>query len=113
MVVLTSAAHRPDANSTKVVIVSYDLCHRIMETTLKLVKFKIIIADECHYLKNGKALRTKAILPMLIKAKRAILLSGTPALSRPSELFWQLHALDPESWKARRRIRFLNHSQCQ
>ena len=59
----------------------------------------MIIADECHYLKNGKALRTKAILPLLKNANRAILLSGTPAMSRPSELFWQLHALDHETWK--------------
>ena len=98
IVVLTSASHVPPGH-TRVVIVSYDLVYRILETTLQRIKFKIIIADECHYLKNGKAKRTKAILPLLKTARRAILLSGTPALSRPSELFWQLHALDAEAWK--------------
>merc|ERR1719271_141808 len=29
---------------------------------------------------------------------KAILLSGMPALSRPMEVFWQLHALDDKQW---------------
>jgi len=36
---------------------------------------------------------------MIQKAKRGILLSGTPALSRPMELFPQLHALHPNLFK--------------
>ena len=46
-------------------------------------------------LKNREAQRTKAVLPLLQRARRALLLSGTPALSRPSELYTQLAALDP------------------
>jgi SWI/SNF-related matrix-associated actin-dependent regulator 1 of chromatin subfamily A len=62
------------------------------------MNFKVIITDECHYLKNPKAKRTKLLLPMLIDANRAIMLSGTPALSRPIELWTQLHALDNTAW---------------
>jgi SNF2-related domain len=40
---------------------------------------------------------TKAILPLLQRARRAILLSGTPALSKPAELLPQLQALLPGS----------------
>jgi SWI/SNF-related matrix-associated actin-dependent regulator 1 of chromatin subfamily A len=36
-------------------------------------------------------------VPLLKAAKRAILLSGTPALSRPSELLTQLQALLPQA----------------
>lgn len=52
--------------------------------------------DESHYLKNSKAKRTAAALPLLQGAARAILLSGTPALSRPVELFTQIQAINPK-----------------
>ena len=40
------------------------------------------------------------MLPLLKAARRAMLLSGTPALSRPVELFTQLHALDAKAFPA-------------
>lgn len=42
--------------------------------------------------------RAQAIVPLATKARRAILLSGTPALSRPSELFTQLNLLSASTW---------------
>lgn len=56
---------------------------------LKLYFFK----DECHSLKNEKTARTKAALSLTMKSNRCILLSGTPALSRPIELFTQIKAV--------------------
>jgi len=44
-------------------------------------------------LKNPKSQRTLAIAPMLEKTKRCILLSGTPALAKPMELYPQLKCL--------------------
>ena len=49
-------------------------------------------------MKNINTNRTRALIPLIHKSKRAILLSGTPALSRPLELFTQLHSLDPKNW---------------
>ena len=40
----------------------------------------------------------QAIVPIAMKSRRAILLSGTPALSRPSELFTQLNLLSSTTW---------------
>jgi SWI/SNF-related matrix-associated actin-dependent regulator of chromatin subfamily A-like protein 1 len=85
------------SRSHKIVIMSYSLLDKMAEK-LKNRGFNIIIADESHYLKNSKARRTKALVPLLLKSKRAILLSGTPALSRPKELFTQLHALNNTMW---------------
>jgi len=51
------------------------------------------LQDESHHLKNFKTARAKAATPLLQQAKRAILLSGTPALSRPIELYNQIIAL--------------------
>ncbi|KAH9620321.1 hypothetical protein KSS87_001144 [Heliosperma pusillum] len=59
----------------------------------------VVIADESHYLKNAQAKRTAATLPVLAKAQYVMLLSGTPALSRPIELFKQLEALYPDVYK--------------
>ncbi|KAL4565884.1 hypothetical protein LXL04_029990 [Taraxacum kok-saghyz] len=50
----------------------------------------VVIADESHFLKNAQAKRTTASLPILQKARYTMLLSGTPALSRPIELFKQV-----------------------
>jgi SWI/SNF-related matrix-associated actin-dependent regulator of chromatin subfamily A-like protein 1 len=41
--------------------------------------------------------RSKAVLPILEAATRVVLLSGTPALSRPAELFTQLKGLLPSA----------------
>lgn len=73
---------------SRVNIVSYD-----MIAGLRLTPYDVVLADESHYIKNHKAKRTKAALPLLLRAERCLLLSGTPALNRPIELFTQLHAI--------------------
>ncbi|KAK9841983.1 hypothetical protein WJX81_002729 [Elliptochloris bilobata] len=57
--------------------------------------FGLVVCDESHYLKDFKAQRTKDTLPLLQAARRALLLTGTPALSRPRELLTQVQALLP------------------
>jgi len=42
-----------------------------------------------------QAQRTKQTVPLLEAARRTVLLTGTPALSRPKEIFTQLHSLLP------------------
>ncbi|GFO17797.1 swi/snf-related matrix-associated actin-dependent regulator of chromatin subfamily a-like protein 1 [Plakobranchus ocellatus] len=79
-------------------ILSYDLLSKKAQE-LKKQQFKIIIMDESHFLKNYKTVRTKAAMPLLMSAKRVLLLSGTPALSRPNELFCQIVAVCPHMFK--------------
>ncbi|CAO2838348.1 unnamed protein product [Amaranthus hypochondriacus] len=79
-------------------IISYDAVSKL-QGTLMSSEFKVVIADESHYLKNAQAKRTTAALPVIGNAQYAILLSGTPALSRPIELFKQLEALYPGVYK--------------
>ncbi|KAM6986962.1 SWI/SNF-related matrix-associated actin-dependent regulator of chromatin subfamily A-like protein 1 [Aplochiton taeniatus] len=75
-------------------ITSYDLLSRI-DKQQSANHFNVLIMDECHFLKNIKTARCKAALPLLKAAKRVILLSGTPAMSRPSELYTQILAVKP------------------
>lgn len=75
----------------KVIIASYGLLSNFFKNGLiKPGHFKCIIVDESHMIKSITTKRTQAILPLILKAKRRLLLSGTPALSKPAELFTQI-----------------------
>ena len=80
------------------VIISYDLAVRKLQE-IQAVKWSTITADECHYLKSRTAKRTKLLSPLLQKCPHVLMLSGTPALSRPCELFTQFQALFPKTFK--------------
>ena len=75
-------------------IVPYSLVGK-MATTLLSKRFQVVVCDESHFLKDSKAQRTKAVVPLLKHARRALCLTGTPALSRPVEIFSQAEALRP------------------
>ncbi|EDW11434.1 SWI/SNF-related matrix-associated actin-dependent regulator of chromatin subfamily A-like protein 1 [Drosophila mojavensis] len=77
----------------KVLITSYNMMERYMDKLLER-KFGCVIYDESHTLKNGKAKCTAVAKRLADQAKRVILLSGTPALSRPLELFTQIQLVD-------------------
>jgi len=79
--------------SSKLIIISFDLVNKKTED-LKRKNFQFVILDESHCIKDYKSARTKAIVPFLRDARYLVLLSGTPALSRPMELFSQLQVLD-------------------
>jgi SWI/SNF-related matrix-associated actin-dependent regulator 1 of chromatin subfamily A len=83
--------------STKVVICSYGLAPMLIQSgAITPGMFRCAIVDESHMLKNKKTKRTALLMPILNAAGRCVLLSGTPALSRPSELYPQLVILGTE-----------------
>lgn len=73
-------------------IVSYD---SLATAELPAKHWKLIVADEAHYIKHKDARRTRAALPLLLSAEHAVLLSGTPCPNRPEELYTLMHALRP------------------
>jgi SWI/SNF-related matrix-associated actin-dependent regulator 1 of chromatin subfamily A len=80
--------------ATKVVIVSYGLIVSLINSgKITPGMFNAIIVDESHALKNKASKRTLAVLPLLKSAERCLMLSGTPALARPSELWPQISVL--------------------
>uniref|UniRef100_A0A8B9RLP3 Zinc finger, RAN-binding domain containing 3 n=1 Tax=Astyanax mexicanus TaxID=7994 RepID=A0A8B9RLP3_ASTMX len=85
-------------SQSKVTVLGYGLLTtdaRSLVEVLNQQRFGIVIVDEAHYLKSRNAARTKILVPVIQNAKRAILLTGTPALGRPEELFMQIDALYP------------------
>lgn len=96
-------------------IVSYDACTNAdIHRAISRHEWDCIILDEGHYCKSVDAARTRAIFGALrdkmfrpangrqkvpalrSRTKRLLILTGTPALNRPSELFSLVNALDPE-----------------
>ncbi|XP_053109716.1 DNA annealing helicase and endonuclease ZRANB3 isoform X2 [Hemicordylus capensis] len=84
--------------TSKVTVLGYGLLTSDAQTLIDALykqNFKVVVVDESHYMKSRNAARSKILLPIVQKAFRAILLTGTPALGRPEELFMQLEALYP------------------
>ncbi|KAM5271133.1 DNA annealing helicase and endonuclease ZRANB3 isoform 4-T8 [Hipposideros larvatus] len=88
-------------STSKVTVLGYGLLTTDAETLIDALNnqsFNVVIVDESHYMKSRNATRSRILLPIVQKAKRAILLTGTPALGRPEELFMQLEALFPQKF---------------
>lgn len=84
-------------DDTKVVICSYGLAPILAENgKLFPSQFRCAIVDESHMLKNKSSKRTSSLVPILNATTRCVLLSGTPALARPAELWPQLDILRTE-----------------
>ena len=93
---------------TDVVIINYDILTKHKAQLRKRV-WDVLICDEAHYLKNPKAARTKQVFGDWrykekvwkidpLKAKRRVLLTGTPIVNRPIELWGLANYLDPEEF---------------
>ncbi|XP_071788740.1 DNA annealing helicase and endonuclease ZRANB3-like [Asterias amurensis] len=93
---ITSGTDIRNIPSAKISIIGYGLLRIASKTLVGALteqKFQVVIVDESHYLKNRQAARTKLLVPLLHSAKRVILLTGTPALARPAELFTQIDSV--------------------
>lgn len=80
---------------TKFLIVNYEQVKGHLAAINKMM-FDIVIADEAHYLKNHNAIRTQAF--MLIRTERSFLLTGSPMLNNPSELWSLVNRIEPGKW---------------
>ncbi|XP_066431242.1 DNA annealing helicase and endonuclease ZRANB3 isoform X2 [Eleutherodactylus coqui] len=84
--------------TSQVTVLGYGLLTadaRVLTDALYRQHFKVVLVDESHYMKSRNASRSKLLLPIVQKASRALLLTGTPALGRPEELYMQVHGLFP------------------
>ena len=103
---LVRSHHNGALRKAPVTIISYGLLTNGKEkerlgSALLAAGFRVAIADEAHYLKSKDAQRTKLLTPLLKAARRCIVLTGTPALNRPVELFTLLQCVAPKqpAWR--------------
>jgi SWI/SNF-related matrix-associated actin-dependent regulator 1 of chromatin subfamily A len=87
--VITGKKQAAEIICSGVTIVNYD----ILSSVTAFTGIKTVVFDECHRLKNNKAIRTKAAMLMMKKIDRVYALSGTPIPNRPIELWPILHGL--------------------
>eukprot|EP00900_Chrysochromulina_parva_P004176 jgi/Chrpa1/1375/Chrysochromulina_OHIO_Genome00013610-RA len=97
---LVRSHHNGALRLAPVTIVSYGLITNGKEkeqlaAALAAANFRVAIADEAHYLKSKDSQRAQLVLPLLAVARRIMLLTGTPALNRPVELYTLCHTLCP------------------
>ncbi|KAF7456626.1 putative DNA helicase [Cryptosporidium felis] len=93
-IILIRSSNDTYSRHSGIIIISYDLITRNEHFREFFGShFKVVVADESHFLKNSTAKRTQTIVPLLHKARRVILLSGTPALNNPTELYEQINAI--------------------
>lgn len=63
-------------------------------------KFQVVIADESHKIRTSLSKKkmpkcSTVTMDVIRNAKRAILLSGTPCVDQPFDLFHQIDSLRP------------------
>lgn len=65
---------------------------------IRLMPWDILICDEAHSIKSRSSKRTKAVHKLV--TPRSFLLTGSPVLNRPDELWSLLHKCDPVRFKS-------------
>ncbi|CAM8977140.1 unnamed protein product [Rhodiola kirilowii] len=82
----------------KVVVISYKMLHHLGKSMLEQ-EWAVLIVDESHHLrctkKKEEPKEIRSVLDVASKVKRIVLLSGTPSLSRPFDIFHQIDMLWP------------------
>jgi SWI/SNF-related matrix-associated actin-dependent regulator 1 of chromatin subfamily A len=79
-----------ELDSADITIINYDV---LQYGVTHVDRYKTLVLDECHRIKNPKAQRTKAAMLAMKKVGHVYALSGTPIPNRPIELWPLLHGL--------------------
>ena len=69
----------------QITIASYDLASRMPQQFCAAHNF--FICDEAHSLKSSSSNRSQALVPLVERARHALLLTGTPLQAKPIEVF--------------------------
>ena len=93
-----------------ILLINYDMISRRKAEVIARGPLDALICDEAHYLKNVETARTKAVLGNLLKSKAdqepaermleatyVWLLTGSPILNHPIDLYPLLRAVDPDA----------------
>ncbi len=78
---------------TDIAIINYNVLKKHKDK-IHARAWDCLIVDECHYIKNERAERTKHT--MAINARIKLFLTGTPIVNRPTELWPIVKCLDPD-----------------
>lgn len=88
--VVESGKERTIGSEYDWIVINYDMLPKYLEQLKGMIADLEIgagIADEAHYIKGKATIRAKATLELLTALERVYLLTGTPIMNRPIELF--------------------------
>lgn len=74
-------------------VISYDSARLYYELVVQSVPYTAIVADESHYIKSITSARTKVALELSKKARRRVIMSGTPSAGDPRDIYPQFRFL--------------------
>ncbi len=116
--ILSGESGQPLNQESNIIIINYDIVRnkwkgkgkkaKEIEWTgwvdyLKNINPSVVVLDEAHAVKNDAALQTKAVKKLCKGVPHVLALTGTPATSRPIELYNALSLVDktvvPGFWK--------------
>lgn len=95
---IISTSSPPEDFEADVIVINYDILGKRVtkengETSLEIrldgmkkKSFSLVIADEIHFLKNRKSIRSKSFKKLIHKVPSVIGLTGTLIMNRPAEL---------------------------
>jgi SNF2 family DNA or RNA helicase len=84
-------------NSHPILILNYEILQYWFKYIRRLQP-KVLLLDECHYIKNLRAIRTRKARKLSKRVPHIIGISGTPLTNRPWELFPILNILRPDKF---------------
>ena len=97
-VVDTKSFRKVVASGADLLVVTWGMLTRLRRDLLEWGP-DTLIADEAHYLKEGyRTDRGCAMAALSSQALSTLLMTGTPLINRPSELWFLFHLLDPSSY---------------
>jgi len=79
-------------------VISYDLVSN-HAAKIRELQFNFIVLDESHMIKSAAAKRTRNIRYLCQQIEHRLLLSGTPALAKPIELYTQIEVVRPNTYR--------------
>lgn len=91
----TAASFQKSSLGADVLILTWDMLSRVLDLVLAWDP-DTLIADEAHYLAGGYSTqRGRSFFAVSSRCMSTMLMTGTPLVNRPSDLWPLLHALDP------------------
>ena len=80
-----------------VVIINYDVLKKHFNELMKY-KWDVLVGDEAQMIKSMTSIRSKAFKAISRGVPNVIMLTGTPILNKPIELFNILNIIDAKTW---------------
>lgn len=97
-VVDTKSFRKVVASGADLLVVTWGMLTRLRQELLDWAP-DTVICDEAHYLKEGYTTdRGRAMAALSSCALSTLLMTGTPLINRPAELWFLFHLLDPSSF---------------